>query len=324
MKAAYVDQIGPPENIRWADLPMPTVGPSDVLVKVRAVTVNPVDTYIRSGKYPIPLPKPFIVGRDMVGTVESVGSAVKGFKAGERVWANNQGYDGRQGTFAEYLSIHEDLLYRLPDGVDEHNALSLFHGAVTAAIGLFQKAAIQPGETLFLRGGSGNVGTIVLQIAKAQGARVAVTASGPEDTARCKELGADRLIDYKTEDLEAALKSFAPDGLHVYWDLTLAADLELALKVLRPRGRVVIMSGAAHRATLPIGPFYQHNITMYGFTITNATPAELRDAADRINGWLAKKQLKGQVNRVMKLDAAAEAHRLQEQGGFAGKIILTN
>ena len=114
MKAAYIEHVGPPEAIRYGELPTPTVGPSDVLVRVSAVAVDPVDTYIRSGKLPMKLPTPFVIGRDMVGRAERVGSAVTRCKPGDRVWCNNQGFDGRQGTFAEQLAIDEKLLYRLP------------------------------------------------------------------------------------------------------------------------------------------------------------------------------------------------------------------
>src|SRR4051812_41670296 len=118
MKAAYIERVGPPENIRFGELPTPTVGPSDVLVKTTAVCVDPVDTLIRSGRLPEELPFPFIVGRDMVGVVEAIGPAVTRFARGDRVWCNNQGHHGRQGTFAEYLSVHENLLYPLPQGAD--------------------------------------------------------------------------------------------------------------------------------------------------------------------------------------------------------------
>jgi NADPH:quinone reductase len=127
MKAAYIERIGPPEYIRYGDLEKPTLHDTQILVKVAAVAVDPIDTYIRSGAYPIKLPIPFIIGRDMVGTVEAVGRSVRGFSLDARVWCNNQGYDGRQGTFAEYLAVDEDLLYPLPDGADEKEAVAVVH-----------------------------------------------------------------------------------------------------------------------------------------------------------------------------------------------------
>ena len=130
MKAAYIVKVGPPEDIRYGDLPVPALGNGDVLVKVSAVCVNPVDTYIRSGQFPMDLPFPFIVGRDMAGVVQGVGPAVTLFQPGDRVWCNNQGYHGRQGTFAEYVAVEEGLLYPLPAGVDDKGARAFTEGDV--------------------------------------------------------------------------------------------------------------------------------------------------------------------------------------------------
>ena len=158
MKAAFINRTGPPEEIIYGDLPEPAPGSLDVLVRMTAVTVDPVDTYIRAGRYQVEMPLPFIIGRDMTGVVEAVGEKVSAFKPGDRVWANNQGYGGRQGTFAELLAIDEKLLYHLSPGVDEHTAVASFHSALTAVVGLCTKANITSGESLFINGGSGNVG----------------------------------------------------------------------------------------------------------------------------------------------------------------------
>ena len=171
MKAAYIEQVGPPEFIRFGELRVPKVGPTDVRVKVHAVAVDPIDTYIRSGKFPIPLPFPFVIGRDMSGQVEEVGTAVTRFRAGDRVWCNNQGYDGRQGTFAEYVVASESLLYPLPAGVDEKEAVAFVHSGLTACVGL-QRAQPVAGETIFVNGGSGGVGSAIIQLAKSRGLRV--------------------------------------------------------------------------------------------------------------------------------------------------------
>ena len=127
MKAAYLSRVGPPENIQFGELATPDVGPSDVLVKTTAVCVDPVDTLIRSGQLPETMSFPFIVGRDMAGVVQAVGPAVRRFAPGDRVWCNNQGYHGRQGTFAEYLAVREDLLYPLSPGVDDREAVAFVH-----------------------------------------------------------------------------------------------------------------------------------------------------------------------------------------------------
>lgn len=324
MKAAFIETPGPPESIRYGDLEEPIPRNDQVLVKVVAVTVNPIDTYIRSGAYPIPLPRPFIIGRDLVAIVEAVGRGVTRFAPGQRVWCNNQGYGGRQGTFAEFVAVDEGLLYPLPDGVNEHEAVAVVHSALTACIGLVREAAIQAGETLLINGGSGNVGSAALQVAHYFGARVIVTAGSTEKIRRCLELGADRAVNYKTEDVAAAIRDFAPQGVDVYWDTTREPDFERSVPLLKHRGRIILMAGLNAHPPFPVGAFYTKDCSMHGFAITNATPEELRDVADQINRLLAAGALKAKVDRVMPLAEAAMAHRLFEehQAELNGKIVL--
>src|SRR6478752_1854168 len=144
--AAYVEQRGPAESIRLGELPVPDLGPDDVLVAVTAVSVNPVDTYVRSGRYDTPIPLPFIVGRDLVGTVAAVGSAVRDLTEGDAVWANSLGHAGRQGVATDLAVVARERLYRLPDGVDPELAVAVAHPAVTAYLGWFGRAAIRPGR----------------------------------------------------------------------------------------------------------------------------------------------------------------------------------
>lgn len=322
MKAAYIEAPGPAASIRYGELPEPQPGPGQVLVQMTAVVVDPIDTYIRSGAYRIELPLPFVIGRDMTGQVLALGAGVKQFKPGDRVWCNNQGYAGRQGTFAERLAIDERLLYKLPDGVDPQAAVAVVHSALTAVVGLNQRTAVREGENVFVAGGDGNVGTAVLQLAKAAGARVAVTSGSAQKAAWCRELGADRVIDYHREDLRTALGEFAPGGIDIFWDATGKPDLELAVGLLARRGRVVLMSGLASRATLPVGPFYTHGGSILGFTVTDATVDELAAAAQHINRLLAGGRLRSQVSAVLPLGQAAEAHRRVEQDKPFGKILL--
>ena len=120
--------------IRYGEVAMPVIRHDrQVLVKVTVVTVNPIGTYIRSGAYPIALPRPFIIGRDLVGVADAVGAGLTRFAPGQRVWSNNQGYGGRQGTFAELVSVDEELLYPLADGVNEQEAVAVVHSALTDA-----------------------------------------------------------------------------------------------------------------------------------------------------------------------------------------------
>jgi NADPH2:quinone reductase len=322
MKAAYINRVGSPDEIVFGELPEPGVSREQVLVSVAAVTVDPIDTYIRSGTYKLELPFPFIVGRDMVGVVEAVGTGVRGFQSGDRVWCNNQGYDGRQGTFAERIAIDQKLLYKIPDGVEQINLLCSAHSALTVVLGLIRKAQLKAGESLFINGGSGNVGNLAIQLAKYIGARCATTAGSEEKKQWCVDSGADHVIDYKQQRIENELPKFAPDGVDVYWDLTKAPDVNRAVALTARRGRILLSSGITHTSELNIGAFYTHNLSMFGFTITDLDDSELAHWAGILNELFAKGVFKSRVAKRMALKDAAEAHRLMEQGSLDGKIVL--
>ena len=143
MKAAYINQPGPPENIIVGELPTPEPTGSQVLVRVAAAALNPIDTYIRSGTIKMDIPLPFIVGCDLAGVVEKRGPDAKRFKVGDRVWGSNQGLLGRQGTFAEYAAVDEDWLYPTPDGVSDETAAACALVGITAHLGLVRDAKLQ-------------------------------------------------------------------------------------------------------------------------------------------------------------------------------------
>lgn len=327
MKAAYIEKLGPADGILFGELRQPPAGESQVLVRMAAVAVNPVDTYIRSGAYRTRMEFPFVIGRDMTGRVEAIGSRVRGFAPGDRVWCNNQGYDGRQGTFAEHVAIDEELLYRLPDEADEKEAVAVLHSATTACIGLRRAGGLRPGQKVFINGGAGNVGSALLQMATDMGARTMVTAGSEEDLAHCRSLGAERAANYHSEDVEKEISEFAPEGVDVHWDATTRQDFEKAVAHLAFRGRIVVMAGMAARPVFPVGAFYTKDCSMHGFAVTNATREELRESAERINELMRRGKLKARISRVMPLADAAAAHHLLEEslGGkvkLSGKIVL--
>jgi len=328
MKAAYINQTGPPENIIYGDLPDPKPGPGQVLVKVGAAALNPVDTYIRGGANYWELPKPFIVGCDLAGVVEAVGPDARRFKVGDRVWGSNQGLLGRQGTFAEYCAVDEDWLYPTPDGVTDESAAAIALVGITAHLGLFRDAKLQAGESLFVHGGTGGVGSTVVQMAKATGCRVITTGGSPEKVKACLELGADAAVNYKDGDVAAAVTEFAPDGVNVFWETLREPDFDFIVSVLAERGRIVLMAGRDARPEFPVGPFYVKGCQLSGFVMFKATADEQRRAADDINRWLVEGKLAPKIDRVMPLAEAAPAHRLQEEstvgktGVLAGKIVL--
>ncbi|MBA62641.1 MAG: quinone oxidoreductase [Planctomycetaceae bacterium] len=328
MKAAYITECGPPQNIQYGDLERPDATGTQVLVKVGAVSLNPVDTYIRNGANYWELPNPFVVGCDLAGTVEAVGEEVSRFVIGDRVWGTNQGLLGRQGTFAEYCSVDQDWLYPIPAGISENDAAACSLVGVTAHLGLFRDAKIQAGETIFVHGGTGGVGSMVLQMAKRAGARVIATAGSDEKAERCRALGADVVINYNTENELQAILQAAPQGIDVFWETLREPNIEDIVSVMKDRGRIVIMAGRDARPEFPVGPFYVKCLQLFGFVMFKASADELRACADDINTWLADGSLKAQISHTLPLSEAARAHQLQEnntlgkEGTIAGKIVL--
>jgi NADPH2:quinone reductase len=159
MKAAFIHEAGPPEVIQYGDVPQPTPKEGEVSVRILAAPVNPVDALIRSGKLPMKLPRPFVIGCDFGGTVASVGPDVSTIQVGARVWGSLQGivWDGqnRQGAASEYATIRAEFVYRVPDGVSEQDAAAVGLPGLTAHLGLFRCARLQAGETVFVNGGAG-------------------------------------------------------------------------------------------------------------------------------------------------------------------------
>lgn len=330
MKAAYIERTGAPDEvIIYGDLPQPELTGSQVLVRMGAVSVNPIDTYIRNGANYWELPRPYIIGCDLAGTVAAVGPQAKRFRAGDRVWGSNQGLMGRQGTFAEYCAVDEQWLYPTPHGLGDEVVAACALVGITAHLGLFREAQLLSGETIFVNGGSGGVGSMVVQMAKAAGARVIATAGSAEKCAALMELGADRAVNYKTEDIAAAVRDFAPDGINVYWETVREPDFDKIVSYLGNRGRIILMAGRDSRPQFPVGPFYVKGCQLRGFVMFKASPDEQRQCADDINRWLVEAKLRPNISEVLPLSHAAKAHKLQEQntlhkaGTLAGKIVLT-
>lgn len=328
MHAAFIRETGGPERIEWAEFPEPTPTGRQVLVRVGAAAINPIDTYIRSGAIKMELPLPYIVGCDLAGTVAAVGPEARRFKVGDRVWGSNQGLFGRQGSCAERVAVDEDWLYPTPPNVSDAVAAAGALVGITAHLGLFRFAKLQAGETLFVTGGSGGVGSTVVQAAKAAGARVITTAGDDARAAVCRELGADEVILYKTESLDDRLKVLAPGGINVWWEVTREPNFEQAVAHLTKRGRFVLMAGREARPTFPVGPFYVKDCSLFGFAMFNATPDEQRACSEGINRGLADGTYRPRIGRTLPLSETAAGHRLQEEntlgkaGTLAGKIVL--
>jgi NADPH2:quinone reductase len=329
MKAAYITETGPAESIQYGDLPKPEPRGREVLVRTTAVSVNPVDTYIRNGANFWELPTPFVVGCDLAGVVEAVGPNASRFEVGARVWGTNQGLLGRQGTFAEYCAVDEDWLYATPAGVSDEDAAACALVGVTAHLGLFRNARLQPGETVFVHGGTGGVGSMVVQMARAWGATVITTGGSDEKVQACLALGADHAINYNSQSVADLLPQLAPGGVNVFWETLREPDFDFIVGALAERGRLILMAGREARPEFPVGPFYVKCCSVHGFVMFKTTADELRTCSLDINRWLSEGKLRAQISKRMPLSATAAAHQLQEantlqkMGTLGGKIVLT-
>lgn len=328
MRTAYIEQTGPADSIKVGDLPRPEPGPGEVLVRVGASALNPIDLYLRSGAIAMPMSFPYVIGCDLAGTVESVGRGASRFKAGDRVWGSNQGMLGRQGTTAEYAAVAEEWLYPTPPALDDAGAAAMALVGITAHLGLFRLGRLQPGETVYVPGGSGGVGSMVVQMARDAGARVATAAGSESNLKVCKELGADLALDYKAEDVPARLREFAPDGIDVWYETQREPDLETSVPLLRKRGRMILMAGRVARPVLPLGAFYPRDCSLLGFAMFNASPDEQRRCADDINRWADEGRLRPIIGRTYPIEQAAVAEQdledntLNRAGTLHGKVVI--
>ena len=330
MKAAFYDNPGLPDVLKVGELPTPQPKAGEVLVRVKASAVNPIDTYIRSGMVSMPQPKPTIPGCDLAGVVEKVGPNVSRFKIGDRVWGSNQGLLGRQGTMAEYACVAEEWLYPTPSGVSDVDAAAASLTAITAHLGLFQWAGLQPGEVVFVNGGTGGVGSMVVQMAHAAGAKAITTVGSEEKAKLARDLGAVLALNYKTEDVDAAIQKFTGEkGVNIWYETQGEPDLQRSVNLLASRGRMILIAGRKAQPPFPLGPFRSKEISLYGFAMFNATPDEQRECANDIYRWFSEQKLHVLVGKTFPLAEAAAAHRLQEEntlnkaGTLTGKIVVT-
>jgi NADPH2:quinone reductase len=329
MKAAYFESTGAPDVIRIGDVPTPEPKAGQLRVKVLAAAINPIDTYIRSGAAPMALPKPAITGTDFAGVVDAVGAGVTRFKKGDRVWGSNQGLLGRQGTCAEFVCVDEIWTYPTPAGVTDEQAAAAALVAITAHLGLFNRAKTRAEELVFVNGGTGGVGSMVVQMAKAVGARVITTAGSAEKVGRAKELGAETVINYKTDDVAAKVKEATRGkGIDVWYETQPPSDLDRTVELMALRGRIIVMAGRQARPVLPNGPFYVKGLSLLGFAMFNMTAAEQQACAEDINRWMANGSLRALIGKEFPLSDTAAAHQLQEDntlrkaGTLTGKIVI--
>jgi NADPH2:quinone reductase len=213
--------------------------------------------------------------------------------------------------------------------VSDRDAAAAALVSITAHLGLVGNARLQRGETIFVNGGSGGVGTAVVQIAKALGARVIASAGTDAKRNRVKSLGADAVVDYHDPAaMLRAVREVAPDGVHVYWETLREPAFDQAVEMLAAGGRMVVMAGRDARPPFPVGPFYVKQCRLFGFVMFKADSHEQFAAAIDIGRWMAAGKLRVPIDRLLPLAATAEAHALQEAstiqrtGSLGGKIVV--
>src|SRR5262245_9652141 len=330
MKAAYIETTGGPDVIRFGELPTPKPGPGEVLVKTGAVAINPIDLYIRSGMVAMPLPEPFIIGCDLAGVVDQVGPGVTSLQVGDRVWGSNQGLLVRQGTLAEYACVKAEWLYPTPEGVEDTVAAAGALVGITAHLVLVRCAQLKAGEMVFVNGGTGGVGSMVVQMTKALGAKVITTVGSADKAAMCRGWGADLVLNYKTDDVAKAVSGFVGSpGVNVWYETQREPDFVRTFPLMAKRGRMIVMAGRQAKPVFPLGGFYPKDCSLFGFAMFNASPEEQRACANDMNKWMAAKKLAAPIGKTFKLSEAAAAHHLLEEntlgkaGTLTGKIVLT-
>jgi len=322
MKAIVVHQFGGPEVLRLEDLPNPHPGPSDVVVRVRAAGVNPVDTYIRSGMHAVKPPLPYVPGSDGAGEIESIGTEVKEFAAGDRVYIAAFDRTGRVGTYAECTACSSLHVHRLPVRVSFAQGAALGIPYATAYRALFQRAAARPAETVLVHGATGGVGIAAVQIARAHGLHVIATGGTDAGLALVREQGADVVVNHHSADhLDAIMHATGGRGVDVILEMAAHLNLDKDLPLLAPRGRVVVI-GNRGRVEIDARQAMIRDGAILGMMLFNATEADLASIHAALGAGLETGTLKPIVAREMPLADAARAHAAVLQQGALGKIVL--
>ncbi|MEU3523026.1 NAD(P)H-quinone oxidoreductase [Streptomyces sp. NPDC038707] len=323
MYAITISQPGGPEALVWTEVPDPVPGEGEVLVEVAASAVNRADILQRQGFYnPPPGASPY-PGLECSGTIAALGPGVSGWAVGDRVCALLAG-----GGYAEKVVVPAGQLLPVPEGLSLRQAAALPEVVCTVWSNVFMVAHLRPGETLLVHGGSSGIGTMAIQLAKAVGARVAVTAGTKEKLDRCAELGADVLINYREQDFVAEIgRATDGAGADVILDNMGAKYLDRNVQALAVNGRLAIigMQGGA-KGELNIGALLAKRGAISA-TSLRARPLEEKTAivaAVREHVWplLAAGRVRPVVDRELPMPEAAEGHRLVEESGHIGKVLL--
>lgn len=317
-----VDEQSPERTLRWAEVPDPIPGPGEVLVDIHATAVNRADLLQRAGNYPPPPGAPPYLGLEMAGAVAGLGTGVKGWQPGERVCALLAG-----GGYAERIAVPEQLLVRLPEDWDFTKAAAFPEVFYTAFVNLFMEAQLQPGESVMIHGGASGVGTAAIQLARAAGCRVAITAGTPAKRTRCLELGAELAIDYREADF-AEVAQERLGGVDVVLDISGGAYLERNLRALKLKGRLVLIAllgGPA--APIDLGLVLRKRLRLIGSLLRSRSLEEKTDIVQQFEArfWplLVAGRMAPVIEAVLPITQVAEAHQLLAENRNIGKVVLT-
>jgi NADPH:quinone reductase-like Zn-dependent oxidoreductase len=304
MKAVEIYHNGGPEELKFEDTVKPTMNQDDVLVKIYASGVNPVDWKVRKGQHGGKGPFPKILGWDFSGVIEEVGYQVKGWRPGDEVYGRPD--ISRNGTYAEYIAVRASEIARKPRTIDHQAAAGVALAGLTAWQGLFQHGNLQPDQRVLIHGASGGVGSFAVQFAKWKGAYVIGTSSG-KNAQFVEELGADEVIDYEKEDFWKKTSD-----IDVVFDTVGGKVQKESAKVLKPGGVLVSTVGIQDPEALKA-----KGIRGVGY-MAQSVPADLEQIAKLIDQGIVVPV----ISRIFPLKDAAKAQKVSEEGHTRGKIVL--
>ncbi|HRH44138.1 MAG TPA: NADPH:quinone reductase [Pyrinomonadaceae bacterium] len=319
MKAIIVSEFGLPEVMKLEEISTPKPDANQVLVEVKAIGINPVDTYVRSGIYPTLPNLPYTPGKDAAGIVEAIGENVTKVKVGDRVYTA----DSMSGTYAEFCLCKENQVGNLPENISFEQGAGIFVPYATSYRALFQKAKAQKSETVLIHGASGGVGIAAVQWAKNQGLTVIGTASSEAGKELIKKQGADFVFDHSTENyLQDILEATDKKGVDIILEMLANVNLVKDFNVLAKYGRIVIIG---NRGSLEFNPRLTmgKDAIIYGMALFNFSTSEEKEIHEAIYQGLTEGFLNPIVGKTFLLTQAAEAHHEVIESKAFGKIVLT-
>ena len=323
MKAVLCKQFGPPESLVVEELPSPRAGAGEVVVSVRAASLNFPDVLIIQNKYQFKPPLPFSPGSELAGLVKEVGEGVHGYKPGDRVLAVTA-----YGAFAEEVTVDARRLVPIPAGMDFNSAAAFLMTYGTSDHALRDRARLRAGETLLVLGAAGGVGLSAVEIGKALGARVIACASSADKLEVCRQHGADDAINYTTEDLRERIKELTGGkGVDVVYDPVGGPYTEPALRSTGWRGRLLVIGfTAGDIPKIPLNlPLLKGSsiVGVFWGEFARREPKAFAESIGQLGVWFREGKLKPHVSQTFPLEQAVEALKLMATRKAKGKVVLT-